>query len=243
MTSTIYLKQDLLKSQKEIDALSDEELKALNDKVHNYAIEKAGEIRRRIQTRVNYLCFAIKMYKKLRKEKVEYPFWRCKGLVELVLMEFGLKADKITTGFTIVIGDVSKDLCSLVLKPKKSENDFFNEGFSSEIWYRTYNKTKVRTPEEQEIYDADIRARVKENYRKQWNRNCAKFNCKPEQFDKKFIDLETNEIYHVEGCRPRNKKMPIFCHKTDKNGNDLEYYCLTSRYFNSLKEMEEDNGC
>lgn len=233
----------LKKTQEEIDSLSDEELNELNNKVHNYAIEKGNQITRLLQRRESYIRYAVEMYKKLRKDKVEYPFWRCKGLVELVLFDLGLQAKKITTGFTITIGDTSEDLYSVIIKPIKDKYDvqgYFNyKSFESEIWYRVYKKTKVRTPEEQAAFDEEIKQKIKEKYRKQWIKNCEKFGCKPEQFDKRFRDKETGDVFLVEGLKPRQKKYPISCMKWDKTGKELGYYALTVRYFNTLEEIKE----
>lgn len=89
-----YYFKDLLKSQKDIDKLSDEDLQKLNSLVDSWTTSVYYKMRLRLTDRQPFLRYAYRRYRALLKDKSEkHPMWRSKGAIELVLLELGLKRD------------------------------------------------------------------------------------------------------------------------------------------------------
>ena len=111
----LYFK-DLYKTQKQIDAMEQEDIDVLNSYVDQWTSEAAYKLRQVIYDNYDILRYARKRYKQLKSEgKDKHPMWRSRGTVELVMMETGLPITKFTTGFEVTIGDTRKTLLELRL--------------------------------------------------------------------------------------------------------------------------------
>lgn len=233
LTETEIAKRDsLIKSQKEIDAMTEEQLAELNEQVNGYTTEILRRLARHVYDNYNILTYAYKRYKELRTQKIDkHPMWRSKGTVELVLMETGFKITKFSTGFEIHLGDIDKDLCYLKIYFDKT-NDIHTER-----WYRNYKKTVVLSPEEKA---ALMKKRVEEQKakdKKQFEANWKKLGLRKTYFGKTFETDGAN--YTVVGCYPRNKKMPYKCivHHKEDTSKDGTYYVAISIIHNA-KEVD-----
>ena len=230
--------KELTKTQKEIDAMTDEELKQLNAKVEAFASEEVRRMRWFLMDFYEPLNYAYRRYKELRKDaKEKHPFWRSKGAFELVLLELPYPVTKFTQGFHIFVGDTGKHLLSL-------EIFFDKEGrIKTSTWYRVYIKTKIRTPEEQAAYDEEIRLKVEEDNKKQFLRNCDRFGIKASEYGTEVPSESDDGVYKLVGCYPRNKKMPLklqFTHNTDESKNAI--YSAKIEFYTRLKKLAKQKS-
>lgn len=110
-----YSFNDLMKSQKEIDSMSDKDLEQLNRLVTNWSIEAIRCITQVFSffEKGQMLEYFYKRYKEMRKDKIEHPMWRAKGAIECILMECQLPIEKFSTGFKITLGNIQKHLIKI----------------------------------------------------------------------------------------------------------------------------------
>lgn len=198
----LYFK-DLYKTQKQIDAMSQEDLDVLNKYIEEWTSGASRKLSQIVYDNYDILRYARKRYKQLKSEgKDKHPMWRSRGTVELVMMETGLPVTKFTTGFEVTIGDTHKTLLELRLHfDKKTYRPHLEQ------WYRVYKKTRILTPEERE---ERIKQRIKElaeTREKSYLRNYEKLGLKKTWLHKKF--QATDGYYEVLGLEMKNKKMPV----------------------------------
>lgn len=198
----LYFK-DLYKTQKQIDAMSQEDLDVLNKYIEEWTSGVSRKLSQIVYDNYDILRYARKRYKQLKSEgKDKHPMWRSRGTVELVMMETGLPVTKFTTGFEVTIGDTHKTLLELRLHfDKKTYRPHLEQ------WYRVYKKTRILTPEERE---ERIKQRIKElaeTREKSYLRNYEKLGLKKTWLHKKF--QATDGYYEVLGLEMKNKKMPV----------------------------------
>lgn len=226
-------KSEVTKTTEQIDSMSDESLEDLNYRLKGYTDEVLRNLANLVRDHQCFMEYCVRRYKELRKEKVEYPFWRSKGAIELVLMESGLKIKKFTQGFNIQLGDLLEDHCYLVISFDKQGD------MHIEQWYRTYKKTRKLTQEEIEQREKEWIEQKKKKNEKQWKANCSKWGLTPEHFGKTYKEPENGGLYTVIGCNPRNKKFPIKC-QVEQQGNTKEngVYDVSLGYFKTMGEIE-----
>lgn len=228
----------LKKTQAQIDALTDEELELLNKEVEDFASSEAQKLRWFVLEHREFLQYAYKRYKQLRKDsKEKHPFWRSKGAFELVLLELPYPVKRFTQGFNIMVGDTSEHLFALEIK-------FDKDGFlRTSTWYRYYKKTEIRTPEEQAAYDEEIRLKVEEDNKKQFLRNCDRLGIKASEYGTEVPSESDDGVYKLIGCYPRNKKMPLklqFTHNSDESKNAI--YSAKIEFYTRLKKLAKQKS-
>lgn len=229
--NTEYTFNDLKKTQKEIDAMTDEELSKFNSIVSDWSSSVTNKIIRNIfwEKRTNLEFFYAK-YKELRKNKKEkHPMWRSKGAIELLLMDYDLPITKFSTGFTIHLGSIEKNLFRIEL--------YFNKNNSLDYtcYNRVYTKTKILTPEQKRIKDREILLSIWQKEKAKWDKNCSKWKLPKSTFGKLYEDTNNNVKYVMLGCYPRNAKMPIRCLALEDTPT---YYSLTLSLFKRLKDLK-----
>lgn len=233
----IYYK-DIYKTQKEIDAMEQEDIDALNKRVKKWASKALERLSSPIVEKYSMLKYARKRYKELRAAKKDpHPMWRSRGLIELVAMETGLPIVKFTTGFEVTIGETSKHLVSLKLLFDKDGKP------QIEQWYRVYKKTRVWTPEETEAFHRKYVKELAEKREKSYLRNYEKLGLKKTWLHKKF--QADDGVYEVVGLEMKNKKMPVVtvftANNPDSKDNGVTFNC-TVKFITSKKQVKETKG-
>lgn len=224
-------KEDVTLTREQIEAMSDEELKLANEKVKEYACGITNDIEDYIIANWSYLKQAAKSLQWLKDNKDPHPFWRVKAAIELVTLRIPFKTYKFTQGLNIEIGDTSTDLfCFKMLWDKKEQR------YRTEHWYRTYNKPRKLTPEEQAERDREWRAKQEKKRQERWKRNYERLGCKENWLDRKFKHKD-GEIFTLTDLNPRDKKFPYSGHIDYPEGSSKKSseYSISTRYFKEFK--------
>lgn len=229
-------KEDVTKTQNEIDKMSEDELSTLNQKVECYASGVTSDIYDYYLSNLSYLKHAAKSLQWLKDNKDPHPFWRVKAAIELVTLRIPYKTYKFTQGLKIDIGDTSTDLfCFKMIWDKEKQS------FKTEFWYRVYKKHRPMTPEEQEEFNKNWAAKKEKERQARWKRNYERMGCKEGWLDRKFKG-KYDEIFTLKDLNTRNKKFPYYGHieypetSKQKSGG----YSISEGYFKSFKIMAKE---
>jgi hypothetical protein len=231
-------KEDVTFTQEQINAMTEEEIKVINEKLDTYTNEQSrcpwrvlSELERNMQ------WFWKEWFEVPKDENRKHKWWRYKAAIELLLRKTGLKVKSIQMKGHFELGDISKDYYELKI-------DIGATGyFSKEIrTYKQYVKTKEWTPEEREAWNKEYAEKLEKKNKKQWERNCSKWDLKPEHYRKTFEDKSTKDKLTIIGCNPRDKVYNILCEieyaeKNEKN-KDGQYYFKPAYIQRIIKESK-----
>lgn len=226
-------KEDVTFTREQIDAMTDEELEIANKKLYTYANGVLKDIDSFISDYEvkNYLNMTGRAYQFMKDINDPHPWWRVRAALELVLFRVPVKLYKITTGMTIELGDTGKDfICYKLIWDKDKQR------FKTEQWYRTYQKTRKRTPEEQAEFDREFEAKLEKERQARWKRNYERLGCKEDWLDRQFKHKD-GEIFELIDLNPRNKKFPYrgyiqYPEGSNKKSSD---YSISTKYFKEFK--------
>lgn len=217
-------------TQEEINQMTDEQVEKLNDLCGDYAGNFMAPAKRIIWDHAYTMQWAVKTYYKMKANKVKYAFWRPKAVVELVLMETGLKIEKFTQGFNIKLGSISDNLCYLEISFDKTDRHV-----QMSLWYKSFSKKRELTPEEQEeLKKKKLQERLEE-LKKQYMRNCEKFGLTEKDYGKILKNKEDKAEYKIIGINPRNKKFPIKCDVVFEDESKNAIYDISIGFYKEMK--------
>lgn len=224
-------KEDFISiTQEEVNQMSDEQVEKLNELCEEYTTNFLRPVRTILLDKAYIMRWAVKTYYKMKENKVKYAFWRPKAVVELVLMETGLKIEKFTQGFNIKLGSIADNLCYYQISFDKETRE---PQFS--MWYKSFSKKKELTEEEKLALIKKREQERLEELRKQFMRNCEKLGLSENDYGKVLKNKEDRAEYKVIGVNPRNKKFPIKCRVTFEDESKNAIYDISYEYYKQMK--------